>query len=56
VAAAVRKTLATEAVRSRLENSGAEPAASTPAELAALLKKDSAKWSRVVKAKGIKAD
>jgi tripartite-type tricarboxylate transporter receptor subunit TctC len=56
VAAAVRRALASEAVRSRLETSGAQPAASTPAELAALLKKDTAKWGRLVKAKAIKAD
>jgi tripartite-type tricarboxylate transporter receptor subunit TctC len=36
--------------------SGAQPAPSTPAELAALLKRDTAKWTRVVKSKGIKAD
>lgn len=56
VAAALRKALATESVKTRLQESGAQPAASTPAELAALLKKDTAKWTRVVKAKGIKAD
>ncbi|NML47448.1 tripartite tricarboxylate transporter substrate binding protein [Ramlibacter sp. G-1-2-2] len=56
VSAAVRKALANEAVHSRLASSGAEPAPSTPAQLAALLKKDSAKWGRIVKAKGIKAD
>jgi tripartite-type tricarboxylate transporter receptor subunit TctC len=56
MAAAVQRTLATEAVKSKLEASGAQAAASTPVQLAALLKKDTAKWSRVVKAKGIKAD
>lgn len=56
VSAAVRKALANPDVHNRLASSGAEPAPSTPAELAALLKKDSAKWGRVVKAKGIKAD
>lgn len=53
---AVRRTLGTEAVKTRLQASGAEPAASTPAELATLLKNDSAKWARVVRAKNIKAD
>lgn len=56
VAAAVRKSLAQESVKSRLESSGAQPAPSTPAELSALLKKDTAKWGGLVKAKGIKAD
>ncbi|MBA2964387.1 MULTISPECIES: Bug family tripartite tricarboxylate transporter substrate binding protein [Ramlibacter] len=56
VAAALRKALASETVKARLQDSGAQPAASTPAELAALLKKDTAKWTRVVKTKGIKAD
>ncbi|MDE2607875.1 MAG: tripartite tricarboxylate transporter substrate binding protein [Burkholderiales bacterium] len=56
LAAAVRKTLANPAVRGKLEASGAQASASTPAELAALLKKDTAKWGRLVKAKGIKAD
>lgn len=56
VGAAVRKALASEAVKSRLEASGAQPAPSTPAELTALLKRDTAKWGRLVKAKGIKAE
>ena len=56
VGAAVRKALANETVKSRLEASGAQPAPSTPAELTALLKRDTAKWGRLVKAKGIKAD
>jgi tripartite-type tricarboxylate transporter receptor subunit TctC len=56
VSAALRKALADEGVRSRLLASGAEPAASTPAELAALLKKDGDKWGRIVKTKNIKPD
>lgn len=56
VSAAVRKALAAESVKARLESSGAQPAPSTPAELTALLKKDTAKWGRLVKAKNIKAD
>lgn len=56
VSIALRKALSDEGVRSRLLASGAEPAPSTPAELAALLKKDSEKWGRVVKAKNIKPD
>ena len=53
---AVRRTLGSDAVKARLQASGAEVAPSTPAELATLLKNDSAKWARVVKAKNIKAD
>lgn len=53
---AVRRALDTESVKARLQASGAEPAPSTPAELATLLKNDSAKWARVVRAKNIKAD
>jgi len=56
VSAAVRKALAAESVRTRLEASGAQPAPSTSAELASLLKRDMAKWGRVVKARNIKAD
>lgn len=53
---AVRAALASEAIRAKLSNSGAQPAASSPAELAALLKTDSEKWARMVKAKNIKPD
>ena len=53
---AVRRTLGHEAVKSRLQASGAEVAPSTPAQLATLLKNDTAKWTRVVKAKNIKPD
>ncbi|MDE2616437.1 MAG: tripartite tricarboxylate transporter substrate binding protein [Burkholderiales bacterium] len=53
---AVRRTLGNEAVKARLQASGAEVAASTPAQLAALLKNDTAKWTRVVKAKNIQPD
>ncbi|MGI4778598.1 MAG: Bug family tripartite tricarboxylate transporter substrate binding protein [Janthinobacterium lividum] len=53
---AVRKSLGTESVRTRLLASGAEPAPSSPAELTALLARDAAKWSAVVRAKKIKPD
>jgi len=53
---ALRRTLANEGVRNRLMASGAEPAPSSPAELAALMARDSAKWSAVVRAKKIKPD
>lgn len=53
---AIRRTLGNEAVAARLMASGAEPAPSSPAELATLLKNDTAKWSRVIKAKNIKPE
>jgi tripartite-type tricarboxylate transporter receptor subunit TctC len=56
VSAALRKALSDQGVRTRLLASGAEPAPSTPAELAALLKKDTEKWTRVVRAKNIKPE
>jgi tripartite-type tricarboxylate transporter receptor subunit TctC len=53
---ALRRTLTNEAVVARLMASGAEPAPSSPAELAILLKNDTAKWGRVIKAKNIKPE
>ena len=56
LARAVRNTLDTPAVRERLLQMGADPAPSTPQELAALLKRDAEKWARLIKAKQIKAE
>ena len=53
---AVQRALAHEAVRSKLVASGAEPAASSPNDLAALLRNDLQKWGRVIRDKKIKAD
>jgi tripartite-type tricarboxylate transporter receptor subunit TctC len=53
---AVRKTLATPSVNEKIVASGAVPAASSPAELDALLKHDTAKWGALVKAKKITPD
>lgn len=53
---AVRRTLANETVRSKLITSGAEPAGSTPAELATVLKNDMNKWGRVIRDKKVKPD
>lgn len=53
---AVKRTLANEAVRSKLVASGAEPATSSPAELALLLKNDTAKWGKVIRDKKIKPE
>ncbi|MCB1997802.1 MAG: tripartite tricarboxylate transporter substrate binding protein [Burkholderiaceae bacterium] len=51
---AVHQALTAPAVRDKLIASGAEPLPSTPQELAALLKSDTDKWARLIKAKGIK--
>ena len=53
---AVKRTLANEAVRSKLLASGAEPAASSATELALLLKNDTAKWGKVIRDKKIKPE
>lgn len=53
---AVRATLSTPAVRDKLLASGADPRPTTPQELATLLKSDTDKWARLIKAKGIKAE
>jgi tripartite-type tricarboxylate transporter receptor subunit TctC len=50
---AVRKTLATPSINDRLVASGAVPAASSPAELGALLRRDTEKWGALVRAKNI---
>jgi len=56
VSQALQRALDTPAVKERLLNSGTLPAPSTPAELQALLKKDIAKWGRVIREKNITAD
>lgn len=53
---ATRATLSTPAVRDRLLQSGAEPAPSTPQELATLLRQDTDKWAKLIKVKNIKAE
>jgi tripartite-type tricarboxylate transporter receptor subunit TctC len=50
---AVRRMLATPAVSEKLLASGAMPAASSPQELSALLKRDTEKWGRLIRAKKI---
>lgn len=53
---AVRATLAAPAVSEKLIALGAEPAPSSPEELAALQKQDAGKWAKLIKAKNIKAE
>jgi tripartite-type tricarboxylate transporter receptor subunit TctC len=50
---AIARVLSNDAVKTRLANSGAQPAASTPQQLAELLAKDTAKWERVIRTKNI---
>jgi tripartite-type tricarboxylate transporter receptor subunit TctC len=50
---AVRKTLSTPAVREKLLSSGAVPSASSPQDLAAVLKRDTEKWGKLIKAQKI---
>lgn len=53
---AVRRTLENETVKAKLLASGVEPAPTTPAQLAALVKSDSDKWARIIKLKNIKGE
>jgi len=54
--AEVRKILKTPDVAKRLADAGLEPVGSTPEELAAYQKAEIAKWAKVVKESGAKAD
>ena len=51
--AAIMKT---PEMKERLSKLGAEPAGTTPAEFADLMKADTAKWSKVVKSSGARVD
>ncbi|MGL3109106.1 Bug family tripartite tricarboxylate transporter substrate binding protein [Bradyrhizobium sp. BR 1432] len=53
---AVRASLTAPDVNAKLIALGAEPAPSTPDELAALLKTDTEKWSALIKAKNIRGE
>jgi tripartite-type tricarboxylate transporter receptor subunit TctC len=54
--AAIKKVVLSEPLKSKLINTGSEPVGSTPEELAAILKKDTAKWSLLIKTKKITAE
>ena len=54
--AALRRTLESEGVKSRMMASGVVPAPGTPAALAALQKQDTEKWARVIKLRNIKGE
>ncbi len=53
---AVRRALNNPTLKARLLDSGAEPAPSTPAELAVLLKHDTEKWAKLIRDKKIKPE
>jgi tripartite-type tricarboxylate transporter receptor subunit TctC len=56
VHAAAVKALATALVRERFASLGVQPVGSTPEQFAATIREDLARWSKVIKAAGIKAD
>lgn len=53
---ALKTVLESPETRGKLIALGAEPAPSTPEALAALLKSDTEKWAKLIKAKGIKGE
>jgi tripartite-type tricarboxylate transporter receptor subunit TctC len=52
----LRAALATDEVKRRLVQEGAEPMPTTPEEHAAILDKEEAKWSALIKAVGLKIE
>jgi tripartite-type tricarboxylate transporter receptor subunit TctC len=54
--AAIVEALSTPLVREQLVRQGLDPIGSTPIEFAAHLKRETARWARVIKTAGIKAD
>ena len=54
--AEIMKIVATPEVQARLKNFGMLPSSMTPAELADYQKAEVAKWAKVIKAAGIKAE
>ena len=53
LSAAVREAVAVAAVRERMAQAGADAAASSPAELVALMRREAERWGKVVKEAGI---
>ena len=54
--AAVVRALADADTKARYLNAGVETVGSTPAELAALVKGEMAKWSKLIREAGIQSD
>ena len=53
---AIGQALATPSVVERFKAAGADPEPSTPQAFAAYIRNESAKWARVIRAKGIRLD
>ena len=53
LSAAIKKVVKQDPLNSKLTQTGSEPVGSSPEELGAILKKDTAKWSELIKAKKI---
>ncbi len=56
IAAAIHEAVEQPAVRTRMANAGADPAASTPEELATFIRAESEKWGRVVREARIRVE
>jgi tripartite-type tricarboxylate transporter receptor subunit TctC len=56
ISAAIKKVVQTDPLKSKLIQNGSEPIGSTPEELGAIVKKDTSKWTQLIKAKNIKED
>jgi tripartite-type tricarboxylate transporter receptor subunit TctC len=54
--AAINKALATPELRERFAKLGLEPTGGSPADLAALMKRDTERWAPIVKASGFRGD
>ena len=50
------KALASPDMNKRLMSQGAEPSPSSPAELTQYMREESARWAKIIKAAGIKAE
>ena len=56
ISADVREVVAAEDVKARLVELGAIPATNTPAQFAALIEKDQARYAKIIAERGITAD
>ena len=52
----LRTALATDEVRKRLHQEGAEPVPTSPEEHAAVIDREETKWSRLIISSGLKAE
>ena len=56
ISADAQKVIASDEVQQALRKRGLDPATNTPAEFAAFVRSDLAKWARIVKDAGVKPD